>query len=334
MRSCVASGAVQLLMVTALAAHGQSTWHVEKTFAVGGAGGFDYITVDAKGHRLFVPRGTHAQVIDSESGKLLGDIPGIKGAHGIAIVPGVNRGFATQGQGEGGLLVFDLKTYAVLGSLPAMADADGVIYDEAADRVLVSAGDSEALLVYKPSADLKTGKPEVVKLGGKPEFLAADGDTVFVNLEDKDLVAKVDLKTLKVIAKYPVAPGGKPVGLSIDRAAHKLFIGCRGPQKLVVMSTVDGKIEGSVDIGAGVDATAYGKGEAFASCRDGSLTVAGDKGGSFAVIQTVQTAVGAKTLGIDAEAGKIYLPTTDYVTVANGKPAAKPEGFKIVVVSK
>jgi outer membrane protein assembly factor BamB len=320
-------------MATALVAHGQATWHVEKTFNVGGMGSFDYLTVDAKGHRLFVPRGTHAQVIDAESGKLLGDIPGIKGAHGIAIVPAVNRGFATQGAGEGGLLVFDLKTYAVLGSLPAAADADGVIYDEAADRVLVSAGDSEALLVYKPSLDLTTGKPEIIKLGGKPEFLAADGDIVFVNLEDKDLVAKVDLKAGKVLAKYPVAPGGKPVGLSIDRAAHKLFIGCRGPQKLVVMSTVDGKIEGSVDIGAGVDATAYGKGQAFTSCRDGSLTVAGDKGGSFAVEQTVQTAVGAKTMGLDTEAGKIYLPTADFVTT-NGKATAKPDSFKIIVVSK
>lgn len=314
------------------AAQGQTSWHVEKTFAVGGTGSWDYVTVDAPNHRLFLPRTNHTMVVDSESGKVLADIPGQKGVHGVAIVPAVNRGFITDGEGAA-IVVFDLKTYAVLGKLAAADDADGIIYDAEADRVVVAAGDSQELVTFKPSIDLKTGKVETIKLGGKPEFMAADGDTVFVNLEDKDVVAKVDLKAGKVLGKWPVTPGGKPVGLSIDRAGHKLFVGCRGPQKLVVMSTVDGKIEGAVDIGAGVDATAFDKGQAFASCRDGSLTVASETGGKWASVQTVKTAVGAKTMGLDAAGGKIYLPTAEFTTV-NGKSVAKPGTFQVIVVSK
>lgn len=331
----VVEGAIGLAMM-ALAAHAQSGWHVEKTFPLGGGGGWDYVTVDASAHRVFVTRGTHTIAFDAGSGKLLADIPGQVRSHGVAIVPRVNRGFITDGGGDGAILVFDLKSYAVLGKIPAMPDADGIIYDEGADRVLAVSGDKGVLMTFRPDIDPKGGKMEApIELGGSPEFLAADGDTVYVNLADKDLVAKVDLKSRKVVARWPVAPGGKPVGLSFDRAHHRLFVGCRGPQKMVVMSTVDGKVLASLPIGAGVDATAYGNGQAFASCRDGSLTVVGEHHGSFAVEQTVKTAEGSRTMGLDAAAGKIYLPAAEFEAAkAGARPATKPDSFKVIVVSK
>jgi hypothetical protein len=131
-------------------------------------------------------------------------------------------------------------------------------------------------------------------LGGAPEFLATDGqEKIYINLEDKDVVAVVDLKTRKVIARWPVAPGGSPVGVSMDAGKHCLFIGCRQPQKLIVMSTQSGKVEASLPIGAGVDATAAHQGQAFASCRDGSLAVAGEKSGKMDVVEAVKTPLGA-----------------------------------------
>jgi hypothetical protein len=157
---------------------------------------------------------------------------------------------------------------------------------------------------------------------------------VFVNLEDKDVVAAVDLNARKVIARWPVAPGGQPVGMSIDPTRHRLFIGCRKPQQLVVMNDDNGKVEGSLPIGAGVDATAFDRGQAFASCRDGSLTVANLKNGKLDLDQTVKTQEGARTLTFDRENRRIYLPTAELEPATTGRPKAKPGTFMIVVVER
>jgi len=323
-----------LALAGSLPLHGQQ-WQVTKTLHIGGEGGWDYVTVDAPTHRLFVTRSTHTQVIDADSGKVLGDIPGQKRSHGVALVPSLNRGFITDGGGDGAIIVFDLKTYAVLGKLATMPDSDGIIYDAGQNLVLAVAGDKGMLMVFKPDIDPNSGKVETVDLGGSPEFLAADGaGKAYVNLEDKDLIAEVDLKTRKVIARWPVAPGGHPVGMALDKKAHRLFIGCRNPQKLVVMSTVDGKVLGSVDIGAGVDAAQFDGHQAFASCRDGKLIVAGENGGAYQVEQTVTTPDGARTMGLDASAHKLYLPTAEFEPAAAGtRPKMKPDTFMIVEVS-
>jgi YVTN family beta-propeller protein len=317
----------------------QSAWHVERTIEVGGVGGMDYLTVDPQTHRLYVPRTTHTMVIDSASGKTLADIPGQTKAHGVALVPRLNRGFITDG-GKGSIIVFDLKTNAVLGTIAAQPDADGIIYDPGSDRILVSAGDSNSLITFKPDIDPKAGKIEPpISLGGAPEFLAADGrGRVYVNLEDKDTVAVIDLKTRKVIAHWPVAPGGAPVGLAIDTEHHTLVIGCRKPQKMVVMSTESGKVVADLPIGAGVDAVKIDSVEYFSSAGDGTLAVVGTSSpGTYHIVQTVKTAVGAKTMGIDDRTHKIYLPTADFEAAkagGNGRPVAKPGTFKIVVVSQ
>ena len=324
------------LFASLLPASAQSQWQVTKTLPVGGQGGFDYATVDAATHRLFIPRTTHTMVIDENSGKVLGDISGQAGAHGVALVPKLGRGFITDGEGTGSVVIFDLKTYKVLGKIATVPDSDGIIYDEGQNRILVSAGDSSALITFKPDIDPQSGKMEApIPLGGKPEFLAADGKgKVYVNLEDKDVVAVVDLPSRKVTARWPVTPGGSPVGMSIDVKTHRLFVGCRKPQKLVVINTTDGKVEGALDIGAGVDATAVDEGHAFASCRDGSLTVVSDKAGKVEVEQVVKTRYGAKTLGVDSATHLVYLPTAEFEASSAPRPKAKPNTFMIVVVGR
>ena len=314
--------------------HAQN-WDVAQTFHPGGEGGWDYVTVDAPNHRLFVTRATHTQAIDTNTGRLLADIPGQTRSHGVALVPKLSRGFITDGGGKGAILVFDLKTYAVLGSIPTMPDSDGIIYDNAADRVLAVSGDGNALMVFNPDIDPKTGHVETIPLEGSPEFLASDGNRAYINLEDKDLVAVVDLASHKVIDRWAVAPGGHPVGMAIDREHHRLFIGCRNPQKMIVMNTETGKVEADLPIGAGVDATRYHGGQAFASCRDGSLTVIADRDGKFIVEQTVKTADGARTMGLDPEMQAIFLPTAEMEPAAAGhRPQPKPGTFEIVVVKR
>jgi hypothetical protein len=316
----------------------QGTWAVEKTFHIGGEGGMDYVTLDAQNHRLYIPRSTHTMVIDADSGKPLADIPGQKHNHGVALAPGAGRGFISDGSGA--VVIFDLKTNAVLGTLAARPDADGIIYDEASGLVLVVSGDDGVLMTLKPDVDPKSGSIDApIDLGGKPEFLASDGaGKVYINLEDKDQVAVVDIKARKVLAHWPVAPGGSPVGLSIDTAKHLLFIGCRKPQKLIVMSTDDGKVIADLPIGAGVDATKFDGHQAFASCRDGKLDVAGENAsGKFEIVQTVTTPIGAKTMDVDSVKHKVYLPTFEFEQQkpgATGRPAPKPGTFMIVVVGQ
>jgi hypothetical protein len=328
-----------LLLATCLPALAQTQWDVTKTIHIGGEGAWDYVTVDAATHRLFVTRSTHTQVIDAVTGKVLGDVPGQKRSHGTAIVPALNRGFITDGGGTGAIVVFNLKTYATLGTLATMPDSDGIIYDEADNLVLAVSGDGGALMTIKPDIDPNGKIDPPIELGGAPEFLAYDdAGKAYVNLEDKALVAVVDLKTRKVIARWPVAPGGHPVGMAIDRKTHRLFIGCRNPQKLIVMSTEDGKILADLPIGAGVDATKFHAGHAFASCGDGTLTVAAEKAGKFELEQVVKTPAGARTMGVDDSTGKLYLPTAELEAPAPGapsrRPRPKPDTFMIVEVGQ
>jgi hypothetical protein len=338
-RNIFAGVLIGLVLVAASGvAAAQGTWAVEKTFHIGGEGGWDYVTADPKNHRLYVPRSTHTMIIDAESGKTLGDIPGQKHNHGVALVPEAGRGFITDG--EGAIVIFDLKTDAVLGTLAARPDADGIIFDKATGLVLAVSGDDGVLMTVKPDVDPKSGAIDpTIDLGGKPEFLAADGaGKVYINLVDKNEIAVVDLKARKVLAHWPTAPGGSPVGLAIDTEKHRLFIGCRNPQKLIVMSTEDGKVIADLPISAGVDATKFDGHQAFASCRDGKLHVAGESSpGKFEIAQIVTTPAGARTMDIDAAAHKIYLPTAEFEEQKpgeTGRPKVKPGSFMIVVVGR
>lgn len=316
----------------------QSEWTVTNTLHIGGEGGWDYLTVDPQTHRLYVPRSTHTMVIDPESGKTVADIPGQKRAHGVAVVPQAGRGFISDGGGDGAIVIFDLKTNAVLGTIAAQPDADGIIFDPASGRVLVVSGDKGVLMTLKPDVDPKTGKLEPsIELGGKPEFLAADGKgNAYINLVDKNEVVAVDLKARKVTARWSVAPGGAPVGMSMDTRKRVLFIGCRNPQKLIVMSANDGKILAALPIGAGVDATKIEGDLAFASCADGSLAVASETSpGKFEIVQTVKTPAGARTMGVDPTTHMIYLPTSEFEAAAAGaRPRSKPGTFMIIIVAR
>ena len=318
----------------------QTSWGITKTLEIGGVGSWDYVTVDAATHRLFVPRSTHTMVIDAESGKTLGDIAGQKNAHGVALVPELGRGFISDGGGAGAIIVFDLKTYAVLGKLMAQPDADGILYDPALKRVLVVSGDKGVLMTFAPDIDPVHGTIDApIELGGAPEFLASDGaGKIFVNLMDKDVVAVVDLKGRKVVARWPVASGGAPVGMALDRKAKRLVIGCRKPAKMVVMSSVDGKVLAALPIGAGVDAIELDGEELLASSGDGTLAVArAAKGGEFAIAQVVKTATGARTMGLDPSTNTLYLPTAVYEVPkpgTTGRPTVKPGSFMILVVRR
>jgi hypothetical protein len=321
--------------VCAAQASGAGPYSVSGTFHVGGKGSWDYLTVDAESGLLFVPRSSHTMVLDATSGKLVADIEGQVRNHGVALAHDAGRGFISDGE-DGSVVVFDLKTYAVLGKVKVEPDADGIIFDRSSNKVLLVCGDAGVMIPISPEMDIAAGRPDApVDLGGKPEFLVADGKgRAFINLVDKNLVAVVDTKAMKVIDRWSTSPGGSPVGMSMDREHRRLFIGCRSPRMLIVMDADNGHVISNLPIGAGVDATQF-DGDAFASCRDGTLSVARETSpGKFEIIQTVATPVGARTMGLDRKTHTLYLPTAEFMPPAGGgsRPVPKPDSFMIVVV--
>ena len=206
------------------AAESPATQYEVTTWHIGGPGRWDYITVDANSaNGSTSPAPLIRMVLDTTTGKPIADIPGQLQNHGVAIAADVGRGFISDGK-DASVTIFDLKTNEILGKIHADDDADGIIYDPASHKILVVCGDAGVMVPIAADVDPKTGKADpAVELGGKPEFLAADGHgKAFINLEDKDEIAVVDTKTMKVLNKWPVAPGGSPVGLGIDRKS----IGC------------------------------------------------------------------------------------------------------------
>lgn len=334
-RNAIFLSSVILSSALALA---QNNWAVQNTFHIGGEGGWDYVTFDPQTRHLYVPRSTHTLVIDAESGKTLADIPGQRRNHGVALDHKTGRGFITDGGGDGAVVIFDLKTNQVLGTIKAQPDADGIIFDPASGLVLLVSGDGGTLLSLKPDIDPKTGQIDPpIELGGKPEFLASDGKgKIYVNLVDKSQVAVVDIKSRKVLDHWSVAPGGNPVGMSMDTNKRRLFIGCRNPQKLIVMDANNGKILADLPISAGVDATKFDGAQIFASCRDGKLYIASETSpGHFEIAETVQTPEGARTMDVDRSEHKAYLPTAQLEAAQPGsRPRAKPDSFMIVVVGR
>ncbi|HEV3300327.1 MAG TPA: hypothetical protein VG055_11825 [Planctomycetaceae bacterium] len=333
----VAVAALATALPQPIKADDAGPYHVAQVWQIGGKGGWDYVTVDSRNKLLYLPRTTHTLVVDANNGTVKADIQGQKGNHGVALVRNANRGFITDGE-DGSVVIFDTKTNEVLGKVKAADDADAIIFDRASGKVFVSCGDANALVPIAADVDPKSGKADAaIDLGGKPEFLASDGQgKVYVNLVDKNQVAVVDTRAAKVVGKWPTAPGGSPVGMAIDREHHRLFVGCRNPQKLLVMSADDGHIIADLPIGVGCDATAF-DGDVFASCRDGSLAVARETSpGKFEIIQTLKTRPGAKTCGVDRTTHTLFLPTAEFGTErdARNRPQPKPDSFMVLVVRR
>jgi DNA-binding beta-propeller fold protein YncE len=288
---------------------------VLKTLKVGGPGRWDYLSVDPTGRRLYVSHATRVMVLDVDQGTPIGEIADTPGVHGIALVPDCNVGFTSNGR-EGTLSVFDLKTLKTLRKITAGQNPDSIIYDPASKKVLAFNGRSGDVTIVNPAA---LDAPTVtLPVGGKLETGVADGaGHVYVNVEDKGEIVAIDSKQGKVLAHWPLAPGEGPTGLAIDREHRRLYSGCSN-RMMAVLDADEGKLLGTVPVGSGVDGVAFDGqlGLAIsANGRDGTLTaVKEEPAGTFQAVQTLQTAVGARTITSDPKSHQVYLPcnvTTD-----------------------
>src|SRR6201987_2985906 len=266
----------------------QSSYRVTHPYTRGGEGSWDYVVPDPPNHRVFIARQNRVMGVDEDKGTLLGEITGIQGAHGTAIAEGTGHGFATSGNDQS-VVMFDLKTYKVLGRIPAAEDADAIVYDSASNRVFTLNGDAHSSTVIDPRAGtLITNIP----LGGKPEYGASAGDgKLYANLTDTSEVVEIDAKTATVARRWSTAPCKQPVAMAIDTAHHRLFSGCRSGV-LAVSDYQSGKVVATAPIGSGVDGPGYDPASAdvFASNADGTLTVIHQDGPDrYHVAETIET---------------------------------------------
>ena len=307
------------LGATALAAPGPG-YHVVNTYKLGGEGGWDYLTLDANARRLYISRATHVMVVDADSGKVVGDIADTPGVHGIALATDLGRGFTSNGR-ENTVSIFDLKTLATSSKVKVGQNPDAIIFDPATKRVFTFNGKSNDSTVLDAEKGTVLG---TIKLDGKPEFAASDGKgEVFVNIEDKSEIEAIDANKMEVKAKWPLAPCTEPSGLALDGKNRRLFSGCDN-KMMAVVNADDGKVLATLPIGEGVDASNFDPSTqlAFASCGDGTITVAHeDSPDKYTVVDTISTQRGARTMTLDTGNHNIYTVTSEF----GPPPAATPE---------
>ncbi|MDB5301769.1 MAG: hypothetical protein JWO87_3432 [Phycisphaerales bacterium] len=352
MRNSVVVSAVVVGLLASFGFSEQASTHqpykLVKTVKVGGEGGWDYVYADSAGRRLYIPRtgrgSGRVTVFDLDSLKSVGEIPNTNGVHGVAVDPKTHHGFTSSNP----VVMFDTQTLAPVKTIKVDGNPDAILFDPGSDRVFVLSHRAPNATVLSSVDGSVVG---TIDLGGAPEQAVSDEKgRVYIDIEDKDAVAVVDAKTLKVTARYELGgKGGGPAGLALDVKNHVLFAFCHEPHTAVMMNADDGKIIATLPIGSGVDAAAFNPGtmEAFSSQRDGTLTVIKENSPtSFEVEQNVQTKPGARTCALDSKSNQVFLITAEQAPQpapaageqgrpgGRGRGAMVPDSFSILVVGR
>jgi len=304
----VISAIVFVAMTVSYAASGG--YHLIEKIDVGGQGGWDLLTVDDAGRRVFISHETQVEVIDLQSKKAIATIPNTPGVHGIALAPEEGRGFVTNGRAST-VTIFDLKTLAAIAQAPTGTKPDAIVYDPSTHRVFALNGGSNSATVIDAASGKVAG---TVTLGGAPEFAVADGTgNIFVNVEDKNEVLRLDGRELNVKNRWSLAPCQTPTSMAIDRKNHRLFIGCRS-HVMAVVNAESGKVIATLPIGDHVDASAFDPetGLIFNSTGEGTVDVFHeDSPDKYSAVERIPTHAGSKTMALDSKTHQILVPSNE-----------------------
>lgn len=296
-----------LVATVALAA---GKYELVKTVAVPGTGGWDYLTVDESARRVYVSHSTQVDVLDADAYTVVGTIPKTPGVHGIALATEFGRGYISAGKADTAI-AFDLKTLKVLGETKVGKKPDAIIYEPLTKRIYVMNGDSEDITVVNAADGAVAG---TIALGGGPEFAVSDGKgNLYVNLEEKNETLHIDVKSMKVVDRWALAPCGTPTALSMDVENKRLFVGCRS-KYLAVLNSETGKIVFTAPIGERVDAGTFDSKTkmVYLSTGDGKVSVFHqDSADKYSLVQEIATKTGGKTMGYDGKTGRVFVPTSD-----------------------
>ncbi len=312
----------------------QQKFAITDSFHIKSGGGWDYIAVGPGNNRLYVSHATQVNILDQTTGDSVGVIENTTGVHGIAFDTHQNKGFTSNGR-LNNVTVFDLATNKVLGSVSTGTNPDAILYEPYLKKIITCNGHSSNISIIDPVA----GKLEdSVAVGGKPETAVADGNgNLFVNIEDKNEIAVVDLKTKKVKAHWSLLPAEEPTGLCYDAVNKRLFAAC-GNKLLAIVNATNGKLITTLPIGDGCDGDAFDSihKNIYTSNGEGTLTVyhqlSADK---YVLLQNLKTKKGARTIAIDSKKHTVYLPAAEYQPGDNSeRPKMIPGTFQILVISE
>lgn len=302
------------------------SFKVEK-YNIGGEGGTDYITAERGTGRVFVSRSTHVMVVDGATGKVLADMPDTPRIHGVALAHKWNRGFTTNA-GDSTLTMFDLTTLVTIKKIPTgVGGLDGIMYDETSDRVILT--NHSRPIGTATAIDPNTG--EIVGTAeledNLPEGAASDGKgRIFVNNESKNTIQVLEVKTMKVLASWPLAPCTTPTGIAFDRASNRIFSGCQ--KTSVVVDAATGKVVATFANGDGVDALGWDPEEKLIyipAGRSGNVTVVHqDSPDLYTVVATLTTMPGAKTIAVDPVRHVAYLFQPEFGPAPAPAPGSPP----------
>jgi DNA-binding beta-propeller fold protein YncE len=324
----------------ALLMQGATSYSVVGHYPVGGTGGFDYVTLDESARKIYLSHATQVDVVDADSGKMVGTIPDTPGVHGVAIASEFKHGFTSNGR-EDKVSMFDPADLHLIKKIDVGKGPDGIYYDPKTKRVFTNNHGTHDVTAI----DAKTGDVVgTVKVEGDGEeaVIGKDG-MIYVNSENTAEVVVFDPKSLEVKKRFPIGVAKVPTGLAYDAKTNRLFIGCRNEPKMVVMDAADGKVIGSFPIGTGVDFAGFDPDAKliFFSCADGTLSIYHEKSADeYEDAGAVKTQPSAKTMAFDPKTKKIFLPAAEYLETPATEPgkrpqrSVKPGSFVVVVVGK
>lgn len=341
-----------LLAVSACFASEDNGYRILKKIPLPGDGQWDYVAVDDVNRRVYVSHGSNLEVLDADSGAVVGKIPApetdastkstSQAMHGAAIAQDLGRGFTSNGQ-TSTMTIFDLKTLKKIADVPVGEGPDGVLYDPASRRAFTFSNHTKGATAVNGADGTVAGN---IDLGGKPEAAVADGSgNVFVNIQDRDIVVKFDPRKLLVSDRWKVDPCHEPTSMAIDAANHRLFVGCRS-KLLAVLNTDDGHLVTTLPIGGGTDAAAYDADAhlVFTANGEGTVTVIQQESpDKYSVVENVKTEAGARTMALDPKTHRIFLSVADRTipppAVPGQPPPSRtanivPNSFRVLIVGK
>jgi YVTN family beta-propeller protein len=324
-----------ILVVTAAA---QQPYQILDHWKIGGTGGWDYLLADPAAHLLYVTHGPRVEVIDTDTGKAVGAIVGMKGTHGVALDEQGKFGYISDG-GSNNVVVFDRHTFQTVATIAAGTNPDGIVFDPSTKSVWAFNGRSSNVTVIDAATKQVVA---TIDVPGKPEFAVADGrGFVYDNIETANEIVRFDARARRITGIWKLENCDSPSGLAMDRDHRKLFAVCDG-KKMAVVDADSGKQIASPDIGDGPDAANFSAKYqlAFSSNGAGSLTVV-DAANGYKVVEELPTARGARTMSYDDVKDRVYLVTAKFgpppeatAQTPHPRPAVVPDSFEVIVVGR
>lgn len=311
-------------------------FHITSTFHIQSAGGWDYLAIGPGNNHLYVSHGTQVNILDKTTGDSIGVIENTTGVHGIAFDKANGKGYTSNGR-INNVTVFDLATNKVITQIATGENPDAILYEPFSKKIITCNGRSKDLSVIDP---LENKVIATIPVGGKPETAVSNGEgKLYVNVEDKNEIVEVDVKTFTVQAHWPIAPGEEPTGLVLDKKTNRLFAGC-GNKFLIAVNAATGGVVASLPIGDGCDGVGFDADtkNIFTSNGEGTMSVFHEKSADkIEAVATVTTKRGARTITVDQETHLIYLPTAEFEAQSNpsgGRPKMIPGTFQVLVIGQ